>query len=158
MKLSEIINPSSIINEFQAKDGEEAIFKLAEMLVKVHSLKLTPESVAGYLLNREKLGSTAIGNKIALPHARIPEINSIYSLLAISKNGVPFNSNDGKPVNLFFTIIGPEEQPGDLLKAIAAVSKVFRKKSVGNRILKLKNPDEIYSYLVEEEKRILSEE
>ena len=94
---------------------------LARALSHVDSEKLSK-----VLLEREKIGSTAIGEGVAIPHGKLPEVDRVYGVFARSPEGVDFDSVDGYRTHLFFLLVAPENSPGDHLKALARISRLLQ--------------------------------
>ena len=105
------------------------------------------------LLEREKLGSTGIGENVAIPHAKISDIDKIITVFARSQIGVEFESLDQKPVNFIYLILAPENSTGQHLKALARISRLFKNPSLRESVLRANEIDQIYSILVDEDSK-----
>ena len=105
------------------------------------------------LLEREKLGSTGIGENVAIPHAKIRDIDKIITVFARSQIGVEFESLDQKPVNFIYLILAPENSTGQHLKALARISRLFKNPSLRESVLRANETDQIYSILVDEDSK-----
>jgi PTS system nitrogen regulatory IIA component len=105
------------------------------------------------LIEREKLGSTGIGENVAIPHAKIREIDKIITVFARSQIGVEFESLDKKPVNFIYLILAPENSTGQHLKALARISRLLKNPSLRESILRAHEIDQIYSILVDEDSK-----
>ena len=105
------------------------------------------------LLEREKLGSTGIGENVAIPHAKIRDIDKIITVFARSQIGVEFESLDQKPVNFIYLILAPENSTGQHLKALARISRLFKNPSLRESVLRANEIDQIYSILVDEDSK-----
>ncbi len=99
------------------------------------------------VLNRETLGSTAIGNGIAIPHAKTPCVNKKVIVFGRSEKGKDFNSIDGKPVNLFFMIVSPEGEAGPHLKMLARISRLLKDDEFKESLMALATPREVIEYI-----------
>jgi len=107
------------------------------------------------LIQREKLGSTAIGEGIAIPHCKLKEVKSPLLALALSKKGVPFEAIDGKPTHVFFVVISPPDNPSLNLQILAAIAHLVRKSaSLPKKILGAKSPRKILEIIREEEEKL----
>ena len=104
---------------------------------------------------REALGSTAIGEGVAIPYCKIKAVKEPIVMLAISKNGVNFYSLDGKPTHLFFLVVSSPENPSLSLQILAAIAHLVRKaNSLLKKVLEAKNIPEILDIIREEEEKI----
>ncbi|TAJ27471.1 PTS sugar transporter subunit IIA, partial [Bosea sp. (in: a-proteobacteria)] len=98
---------------------------------------------------RERLGSTGIGDGIAIPHGRMPGIGRLVGLFARLDKPIDFESLDGQPVDIVFVLIAPEGAGADHLKALARVARVLRNQTVLEQIRKIRDPEMIYALLAE---------
>ena len=101
------------------------------------------------LLQRERLGSTGIGDGIAIPHGRMPGIDRLVGLFARTEKPIDFDALDGQPVDIIFVLIAPEGAGADHLKALARVARVLRNQSVLEQVRKIRDPAAIYAILAE---------
>jgi len=124
MKLSDFVVQDAIVVDLKATGKEEAI---REIVGSLHAAGQVSEadldSVIRAILGREELGSTGIGQGVAVPHTRHPTVNRLVGTVALSKKGVDFAALDGDPVNIFFLLISPPNQPGDHLRALENISR-----------------------------------
>jgi nitrogen PTS system EIIA component len=124
MKLSDFVVPEAILVDLQANGKEEAIREIVRSLYTAGKLaEQELESVTRAILNREELGSTGIGQGVAVPHTRHPTVNRLIGTVALSQTGVEFAALDGEPVNIFFLLVSPPNQPGDHLRALENISR-----------------------------------
>ena len=105
------------------------------------------------LAERERLGSTAIGDGIAIPHGKIRGVNRIVGVFGRHSKGVDFDSLDGNPTHLFFVLVAPEESTSLHLKALARVSRLFRDGSFRERLEAAASAEDLYGFIVEEDSR-----
>ena len=106
-------------------------------------------------MEREKLGSTGIGENVAIPHGKSDEVTQIITVLARSKKGVEFESLDQKPVHFVCMVIAPAHSTGQHLKVLARVSRIFKNQGIREEILKAENSDTIYSILMNEDSKFI---
>lgn len=117
MKLADFVIRDSIVVDLQATGKEEAIREMVGSLHKAGQLAAGDvESVIRAILGREELGSTGIGMGVAVPHTRHPTLTRLIGTVALSRRGVNFAALDGEPVNIFFLLVSPQNQPGDHLR------------------------------------------
>ena len=106
-------------------------------------------------MEREQLGSTGIGESVAIPHAKLDNIDTIITLFARSKKGVEFESLDKKPVHFICLVIAPSNSTGLHLKALARISRLLKNSSMREAILYATEVDQIFSILTEEDSKFL---
>ena len=154
MKISDILKKEHIIQELDSCDKKNVLDELSSFLEDEGEIA-NKESLLAALIEREKLGSTGIGENIAIPHAKISEIDKIITVFGRSKNGVEFESLDQKPVNFIFLVIAPENSTGQHLKALARISRLFKNPSLRESVLRTNEADQIYSILVDEDSKFI---
>jgi mannitol/fructose-specific phosphotransferase system IIA component (Ntr-type) len=124
MKLSDFVVREAILVDLQATAKEEAIREIVRSLCQAGRLAETDlDSVSRAILGREELGSTGIGMGVAVPHTRHPTVSRLVGTVALSRRGVDFAALDGEPVDIFFLLISPPNQPGDHLRALENISR-----------------------------------
>lgn len=153
MKVSELINSSAILLNFEAKNKKEAIRKLAEKFHEVHP-KVDPKLLLSSLLQREALGSTGLGNGIAIPHAKSEEVRKPQGLLVMSKKGVDFHSLDGELVHVLFLMVYPQNPVGVHLTVLAGLARLLRDDFVVGLIRKAETQGQVIKIISEQEARI----
>lgn len=153
MKISGLIRSSSILLQFEAKDKKEALRKLAEKFHEIYP-KVDSKRLLSSLMQREELGSTGLGNGIAIPHAKSEEVSEPQGLLAVSKQGVDFHALDGEPVHVFFLMAYPQNPVGVHLIVLAGLAKLLRDDFVVGLIRKATTPGQVIKIISEQEVRI----
>ena len=154
MKISEILKKDFIIPDFTALDKLSALSDLCRFLEKKEVIK-DKGTLVNALLEREKLGSTGIGESMAIPHAKSDEIDQIVIVFARSVNGIDFDSLDQRPVHFLCLLLAPTSSTGLHLKALARIARLFKSVPLREKILKAHGADSIYSTLIEEDSKIL---
>jgi len=125
MHLTELLSPDSIIAELRGGDKPSVLQELASVLVdKSPGLDLT--ELVNILLEREQLGSTGIGDGIAIPHGKVPHLDRLLVSFGRTSRGVPFEAMDDQPVHLLFLLVAPENSAGLHLKALAKISRLLQ--------------------------------
>jgi len=152
MKISEILTKKNIIKDLKSFDKESVLEELSNFLKDRGEIP-NKENLLLSLLEREKLGSTGIGENVAIPHAKIRDIDKIITVFARSQIGVEFESLDQKPVNFIYLILAPENSTGQHLKALARISRLFKNPSLRESVLRANETDQIYSILVDEDSK-----
>ena len=152
--ISDILKKKHIIKELDSCDKKNVLDELSSFLENEGEIT-SKENLLAALIEREKLGSTGIGENVAIPHAKISEIDKIITVFGRSKNGVEFESLDQKPVNFIFLVIAPENSTGQHLKALARISRLFKNPSLRESVLRTNEADQIYSILVDEDSKFI---
>lgn len=150
MKIMDFLCPEAITIDLKTQDKKSAITELVELLHKAKKIKKTSE-VIETVLEREKLGSTGIGQGVAIPHGKTDSVTEQIGALGISQKGVEFNSLDGEPVHLIFFLIGPTEVAGQHLKALSRISRLFKDKFFRQAMREAKSVDEIIKIIKQED-------
>ena len=154
MKISDILKKEHIIKELNSCDKKNVLDELSSFLEDEGEIT-SKENLLVALIEREKLGSTGIGENVAIPHAKISEIDKIITVFGRSRNGVEFESLDQKPVNFIYLVIAPENSTGQHLKALARISRLFKNPSLRESVLRPNEADQIYSILVDEDSKFI---
>ena len=154
MKISDILKKEHIIKELDSRDKKNVLDELSSFLENEGEIT-NKENLLAALIGREKLGSTGIGENVAIPHAKTSEIDKIITVFGRSKNGVEFESLDQKPVNFIFLVLAPENSTGQHLKALARISRLFKNPSLRESVLRTNEADQIYSILVDEDSKFI---
>jgi len=150
MKLSDFVVNEAIIVDLQATGKEDAIREIAGGLTAAGRLAEGDlESVSRAILGREELGSTGIGQGVAVPHTRHPTVDRLIGTVALSRKGVDFAALDGEPVNIFFLLISPPNQPGDHLRALENISRHLKDERFVNFLRQAKTREQVVELLQE---------
>lgn len=147
MILSELLSPDAVISPLKASSKKHALQEIATAAARVSGL--SERELFDTLLQRERLGSTGIGDGIAIPHGRSSHINRLYGVFARLEKPVDFEALDGQPVDIMFALIAPEGAGADHLKALARVARVLRDTSVLDRVRAAVDPSAIFAILTE---------
>lgn len=127
MKLSEFVVAKSILPDLKVSTKESAIRAMVNSLGAAGSIKPeAQESIVAAILKREELGSTGIGNGVAVPHTKHPSVDRLLATVALSSEGVDFASLDGESVYILFLLVSPPDRPGDHLRALENISRHLR--------------------------------
>lgn len=150
MKLSDFVVREAILVDLQATTKEEAIREIVRSLRDSGQVAEADfEGVIRAILGREELGSTGIGQGVAVPHTRHPTVQRLVGTVALSKRGVDFAALDGEPVNIFFLLISPPNQPGDHLRALENISRHLKDEKFVAALRQSKTRDGVVEVLVE---------
>ncbi|MBN2293763.1 MAG: PTS sugar transporter subunit IIA [Pirellulales bacterium] len=127
MKFADFVSRDAIKAELTAEDKEGVIREMVQSLKDASQIDADEqESIVKAILKREELGSTGIGRGVAVPHTKHPSVDHLVGTVAVSSEGVNFNSLDGEKVQLFFLLISPPDRPGDHLRALENISRQLR--------------------------------
>lgn len=153
MKISDILESAAIAPDLRSTGKIEILTELATTLVKVEP-ELVRDEIVRVLLERERLGSTGIGDGVAIPHGKLKQLDRLLIAFGRHRQGVDFDSMDGKPAHLFFLLVAPEESVGIHLKALARISKLLKNTGVRQRLIAAGGADDILAIINEEEEKI----
>lgn len=151
MRIMEILDEDFVIPDLAAASKREVLKELIAAFPKKYS-RLDIGSLLTVLLEREKLGSTGIGEGVAIPHGKIKDLEGLVLSFGRSKKGIVFDSVDGKPVHLFFLLVAPENSSGLHLKALAKISRLLRNPSLRKNLMGAESKAEIIGFLNEADK------
>ena len=154
MKIDDILKTDSIIANLAGTNKEEVLREITDFLQKLCLIK-DKETLFNTLMEREKLGSTGIGDNVAIPHGKSDELSQIITVFGRSLKGLDFESLDQKPVHFVCMVIAPSNSTGHHLKALARISRLFKNKDLREGILKLQDANQIYSLLLEEDSKFI---
>ncbi|MBN2061427.1 MAG: PTS sugar transporter subunit IIA [Deltaproteobacteria bacterium] len=148
MKLSDILLEDNIITDLKASDKKHVLEELIEPLIKSIP-SLDRESLVKVLLDRERLGSTGIGDGVAIPHGKIHGISDPIISFGRSNRGLDFDSMDGQPAHLFFLLIAPENSASIHLKALARIAKILKNGSFRRILMEAQTKEELYNTIIQ---------
>lgn len=150
MQLNQIFKIEFINSHLSARSKDEALEELINTII-TGGLKLNSSSILDILKQRESLGSTGIGDGVAIPHGKISNINDIVIAFGRSEDGIVYDSLDGKPVHLFFMVLAPENSAGQHLKILAKISKMLKDEYFRKKLLETRSKSDLYKIIVEQE-------
>ena len=152
MKIDGLLQLEDIIPELSAETKEEVLGELAARVASRHS-GLEGEEVLRILLERERLGSTGIGDGIAIPHGKLKKLEQPLLAFGRSSKGVDFGSLDGRKVALFFLLLAPEEAVGLHLKMLARISRILKDPDVRKELLEVPDAAAIFHVIRKQDNR-----
>jgi fructose-specific phosphotransferase system IIA component len=151
IKLTSLLKESSIEMDIKGTTKQQVINELADLACRAGGVK-NKKSLIDALAEREKLGSTAIGSGVAVPHAKIDSIKNATLVFGRSVAGVDFNALDGENTHLFFMLISPKEDIGVHLKILAKISHLIKDRFMVGLFRKAKTKKEVLSIISNLEK------
>jgi PTS system nitrogen regulatory IIA component len=134
----------------KAKSKRAVLAELSEIFTRDHA-GIQSEAMIEVLLEREKLGSTGIGDGIAIPHGKLKGLDSLVISFGRSREGIDFDSIDGRPAHIFFLLMAPESSTGQHLKALAKISRMLKDPEFRNDLLSAKNAEELYRKIADKD-------
>ena len=152
MKITDFLTVELIDPKLTGADKPAVLKELAVWLTKQHP-EIPTEDLSAVLAERERLGSTAIGDGIAIPHGKLPNVTKILGIFGRHPAGVDFESLDGNPTHLFFMLVAPEDSTSLHLKALARVSRLLRDGNFRDKLLTAPDPIEIFRLIREEDSK-----
>jgi len=153
VKIAEMLDPAAIVAELKGTGKKEVLAELTEALIAANP-GLSRDEVIRVLLERERLGSTGIGDGVAIPHGKLKHLDRQLIAFGLSRKGVEFDAMDGKPAHLFFLLIAPEDSIGVHLKTLARISKLLKAPLVRERLQAATDRQQIHATIAEEEEKL----
>jgi PTS system nitrogen regulatory IIA component len=152
MKITDLLSPDMVIPELKGATKPDVLSELAKAMAGKHG-EIKLNDLTAVLAERERLGSTAIGDGIAIPHGKLRGVTKIIGAFGRHPKGVDFDSLDGGPSQIFFVLVAPEDSASLHLKALARVSRLLKEAAFRTRLLAAKDSDELYSLIKEEDNK-----
>jgi nitrogen PTS system EIIA component len=143
MKISDLLSPADVAIDVRASNKALLLQEFAARAAA--GLGLPADRVASYLLKREELGSTGIGKGVAIPHARLPDLERPYGLFARLKQPIEFDAIDGQAVDILFVLLLPASAENEALAALALVARTLRSPENLARLRAVKTASELYA-------------
>ena len=150
MTLDDILAEHGVVADLKATSKKHVFHELAR--IASEATGLPARTIFEAVLERERLGSTGVGGGVAIPHARLPQLESICGIFARLETPIDFEAVDDQPVDLVFMLLAPDDAGADHLKALARVSRVLRRLELRDRLRSAPNADSIRALLVEPER------
>ncbi|MCK5508938.1 MAG: PTS sugar transporter subunit IIA [Desulfobacterales bacterium] len=145
MKILDVLPKEAILSDLKSRDKKGVIEELVIPVARI--VGINKEEIVRVLMERERLGSTGIGAGIGIPHGKMKTIKSLIISFGLSRQGVDFESIDGRPANIFFLLVTPENSTGLHLKLLSRISGILKNDSFKKRLLNAVDSDEIFSII-----------
>ena len=145
MLLSDLVTPDAVIPALKVNNKKQALQELAAKAAELTGQN--ERTVFETLMQREKLGSTANGNGIAIPHGKLARLGSLFGLFARLERPIAFDALDSQPVDLIFLLLAPETAGADHLKALARIARLLRDTEVVKKLRQSQDAEAIYAVL-----------
>ena len=147
MKIPDFLSPANVILDVRASDKSRLLQQLSSQAAS--ELGLDPDEVSNQIAKREELGSTGVGNGVALPHARLRGLKAPFGLLARLRHGIDFEAIDGQPVDVVFLLLLPETGDSAQLNALASVARALRDPDALRRLRRASDGEALYRAIAE---------
>jgi PTS system nitrogen regulatory IIA component len=147
MEIAEMIRPEAVVPNLRATSKKQALQELSRRAASLTGL--TERRIFEVLIERERLGTTGVGNGVAIPHGKLPELGRITVLFARLETSVDFDAIDDQPVDLICVLLAPEGAGADHLKALARISRILRDRSICEKLRGSESADAIYAILTQ---------
>jgi PTS system nitrogen regulatory IIA component len=145
MPLTDLVAPNAILPALKANNKKQVLQELAAKAAEFSGQN--ERAIVEILLQRERLGSTGVGNGVAIPHGKLPSLNRLFGLFARLERPVDFEALDGRAVDLVFLLLAPEGAGADHLKALARVARLLRDQDVAHKLRESQDAAAIYAVL-----------
>lgn len=132
MALSDLLSADSILGSLSATNRKQALQIMSEAAAA--KLDIDSRLIFDAVMERERLGSTGVGDGVAIPHARLEGLDHVFGLFARLKTPIDFDAIDGRPVDLIFLLLAPETSSAEHLKALARISRIFRREDLRSHL------------------------
>ena len=147
MPLLDFLAPAAVLASLRAGNKKHALQELSVTAARLTCLE--ERAIYDVLLQRERLGSTGIGDGVAIPHGKLPKLDRLFGLVARLEKPINFEALDGQPVDLMFLLLAPEAAGADHLKALARIARVLREPGMIDRIRATRDAEALYALLTE---------
>ncbi|MBL4748220.1 MAG: PTS IIA-like nitrogen regulatory protein PtsN [Magnetovibrio sp.] len=148
MEISELMTVEAVEAKLRVSSKKQALQELSKRAAEITGDH--ERAIFDVLMEREQLGTTGVGNGIAIPHGKLPSLNRLYGLFALLEKPIDFQSIDDQPVDLVFVLLAPQAAGADHLKALARVSRLLRNKETCEKLRGTDNNEALYLLLTEE--------
>lgn len=149
MRIQEVLSQETIIVDLKARDKKGILDELAAPIAK--KVGAAQDELVRVLLDRERLGSTGIGGGIGIPHGKFRNLDALTLGFGLSRQGVDFESMDGRPTHIFFLLLTPENSAGLHLKLLARLSRMLKNEDIKQRLMEVDHPEQVLTIIKEDD-------
>lgn len=149
MRILDVLNKETINVDLKAKDKKGVLNELTASIAQ--QVGARHDELVKVLLDRERLGSTGIGGGIGIPHGKFKHLESLILGFGLSRQGIDFESMDGRPTHIFFMLLTPENSAGLHLKLLARISRMLKNDDFKERLMRAEHADEVLSIVKEDD-------
>ena len=147
MRLHQILKEEFLSDNLLSDNKKDVLAELINVLI-ASGLTIDRAKAIDVLQQREKLGSTGIGDGVAIPHGKVSDLPNLVIAFGRSKKGIPFDAVDGKPVHLFFLLMAPENSAGQHLKVLAKISKLLKTPEFCRKLIDAETTSDLYKAII----------
>lgn len=147
MEITDLLAPGGVVANLKSKSKKQALEDLAALAAKI--TEVHERKIFDVLLERERLGTTGVGQGIAIPHGKLAELDTLHGLFARLAQPIDFEAIDERPVDLIFLLLAPESAGADHLKALARISRLLRDDVTCEKLRGVDNDEALYALLTE---------
>lgn len=148
MPILDFLSPEAIAPAMRARSKKQALHDLSAQAAPL--VGRSEREIFDTLLQRERLGSTGIGDGIAIPHGKLPKLQRLFGLFARLEKPIDFEALDGAPVDILFMLLAPEDAGADHLKALARIARILREPGIHERIRAARDGGALYAVLTQQ--------
>lgn len=152
MEIADLIDSRSVLADVKVSTKKQALRDLADRAADLTGLD--SRKIFETILGRERLGTTGVGQGVAIPHGRLPELDKLFGLFAHLDSPIDFDSIDDEPVDLIFMLLAPETAGADHLKALAKISRLLRDKETCEKLRRCDSSDALLALLMNPGSRV----
>ena len=147
MEINDLLVTEGVVADLKATSKKQALQDLAKRAAEVSGLH--ERAIFDVLMERERLGTTGVGNGIAIPHGKLPNLDRLHGLFARLEQPIDFHAIDERPVDLIFVLLAPENAGADHLKALARISRLLRNNGICDKLRGTDNAEALFAILTE---------
>ena len=147
MEINDLLVPEGVVADLKATSKKQALQDLAKRAAEVSGLH--ERAIFDVLMERERLGTTGVGNGIAIPHGKLPSLDRLHGLFARLEQPIDFHAIDERPVDLIFVLLAPENAGADHLKALARISRLLRNNGICDKLRGTDSAEALFAILTE---------
>ena len=147
MEINNLLVPEGVVADLKATSKKQALQDLAKRAAEVSGLH--ERAIFDVLMERERLGTTGVGNGIAIPHGKLPNLDRLHGLFARLEQPIDFHAIDERPVDLIFVLLAPETAGADHLKALARISRLLRDQGICDKLRGTDSAEALFAILTE---------
>jgi fructose-specific phosphotransferase system IIA component len=154
MKIMDFLSTKALVMDIKSEKKDDVIKELVDALISAEEIdKKNRTRLIDSLMARESLGSTAIGQGVAIPHAKCDCVDKLVAAFALSRRGIDFDSLDGEPVYIFFLLVAPQDSAGPHLKALARISRLLKDKYFRDSLRHCDAPQAVINIISQEDEK-----
>ena len=147
MEINDLLVPEGVVADLKATSKKQALQDLAKRAAEVSGLH--ERAIFDVLMERERLGTTGVGNGIAIPHGKLASLDRLHGLFARLEQPINFHAIDERPVDLIFVLLAPENAGADHLKALARISRLLRNNGICDKLRGTDSAEALFAILTE---------